>query len=334
VWTKVVSVGLSILILRVVDGGAFSEPVIERNDPRFDRLIAPEAKVEKIVDGLTWLEGPVWDPRENCLYFSEIPRNTVHRWKEYEGVRPYLTRSGYTGAEPYAGREPGSNGLTIDAQGRLILCEHGDRRVTRLEADGKKTTLADQYQGRRLNSPNDVTFAAEGDLYFTDPPFGLPKAFDDAGRELDFCGVYRIARDGTVTLLTKEVPAPNGLAFSPGGDVLYVSNADRSRPVWFAFPVTSNGTLGPARVFADASRWVNDRSGGPDGIKVDREGNVFTAGPGGIYVFSPDGAHWGTILLHTATSNCAWGQDGSVLFITAGASVYRIATLTRGVARP
>ena len=233
--------------------------------------------------------------------------------------------------QPFEGREPGSNGLAIDSQGRLILCEHGDRRVRRLEKDGSKTTLADRYLGKRLNSPNDCALRSDGTLCFTDPPFGLRQAFDDPARELEFCGVYCVAPDGSLALLTRELRAPNGLAFSPKEDVLYVSNADRNHPVWMAYAVSANGGLDAGRVFASAARWIGKRAGGPDGIKVDQGGHVFAAGPGGVYVLSPDGTHLGTIVTNVATSNCAFGEDGSALFIAASTSIYRIRTSTQGV---
>jgi gluconolactonase len=263
---------------------------IERLDPRFDRLVPQGAVLEKLADGFTWVEGPVWSRRDGALLFSDIPNNAVYRWKEGEGASLFLQPSGYTGAVPFEGREPGSNGLTLDPEGRLVLCEHGDRRIARLEADGRKTTLADRYAGKRLNSPNDAVFASNGDLYFTDPPFGLPKAFDDPRKELDFQGVYRLAGDGSLTLLTRALKAPNGLAFSPDGRLLYVTDVDADRPAWWVFDVREDGSLANGRVFADARPFTQDRPGGPDGLKVDRAGNLFAAGPGGVYVFAPDGA--------------------------------------------
>lgn len=212
-----------------------------------------------------------------------------------------------------------------------MLCEHGDRRITRHEDDKRKTTLADRYEGKRLNSPNDLVFRSNGDLYFTDPPFSLPKAFDDPRKELDFNGVYRLTTTGKLTLLTKDIKAPNGIAFSPDEKILYVSNADPNRAVWMAFDVKDDGTLANGRLFFDATAWTNTKKGVPDGMKVDKEGNLFAAGPGGIHIFASDGTHLGSIETGVATSNCAWGNDGSVLYITAGTAVYRIRLGTRGV---
>jgi gluconolactonase len=303
---------------------------IERHDPRLDALVPPGAALEEVARGFAWVEGPVWDRRAGHLLFSDIPNNAVLRWKEGAGVTTFLRPSGYTGAAPFAGREPGANGLALDPAGRLVLAEHGDRRVARLEPDGRKTTLADRWEGRRLNSPNDVVVRANGDVYFTDPPFGLPGAFADPARELDFSGVYRLRPDGRLTLLTRELEAPNGLAFSPDGRTLYVSNADPRRPVWMAYGVRDDGTLGAGRVFFDASPWIPARPGYPDGMKVDRAGNLFAAGPGGVHVFAPDATHLGTIATDVATSNCAWGDDGSVLYVTADTAVHRIRLATRG----
>lgn len=298
---------------------------IVRLDPRFDRLVPPDAAVETIASGFTWVEGPAWHPRDGHLVFSDIPANAVHRWREGRGVDLLLKPSGYSGRHPFAGREPGANGLAFDAEGRLLLCEHGDRRISRLEGDGRRTTLADRYQGKRLNSPNDLLVAANGDVYFTDPPFGLPGTFDDPGKELAFSGVYRLTPNGQLTLLTDALRAPNGLALSPDARTLYVSNADRSHAVWMAFAIQADGTLGPGRVLRDETARIATRPGAPDGMKVDADGHLFAAGPGGVYVMTPDGALLGMIDLGVATSNVAFGgRDRSALFITAGTSVYRV----------
>lgn len=304
---------------------------IVKLNPRFDLLVPRDAKLEKITDGFTWVEGPVWDRRSGTLLFSDIPNNAVFKWKEGEGTSVFLKPSGYTGSAPFLGQEPGSNGLAFDAAGRLALCEHGDRRIARLEADGRKTTLVDRYKSKRLNSPNDLVFKSNGDLYFTDPPFGLPNAFDDPNKELDFSGVYRLSTDGKLTLLIREIKAPNGIAFSPDEKTLYVSNADPNRAVWMAYDVRDDGTLAKGRVFFDATAWTRTKKGAPDGMKVDRAGNLFAAGPGGIYIFTPDGTHLGSIEMDVATSNVAWGDDGSVLYITASTAIYRIRLGTRGV---
>lgn len=303
---------------------------IERLDPRLDQLIPRKAVVEKIVDGQTWVEGPVWDKSRKSLLFSDIPRNTVYEWREGERPTAFLKPSGYTGTSPFTGAEPGSNGLTMDSDGRLVLAQHGDRQISRLNDDGSTTTLVDRYRGKRLNSPNDLTYKSNGDLYFTDPPFGLPGTFDDPAKELPYQGVYRLAKNGKLTLLTKNIKAPNGIAFSPDEKTLYVTDVNSENPTWRAFPVKSNGTLGRGRVFAQATPFISNGPGVPDGLKVDKHGNLFSAGPGGVYVFAPDGTHLGTIALGTKTSNTAWGEDGSTLFITADHAVYRVELTTSG----
>ncbi|MBI5821890.1 MAG: SMP-30/gluconolactonase/LRE family protein [Verrucomicrobia bacterium] len=303
---------------------------IERLDPALDKLILPGAVIEKIAEGFDWSEGPVWMPAEGCLLFSDVPRNTVYRWTTRVGVSVFLKSSGYTGQLKSGQQEPGSNGLTLDAEGRLVLCEHGDRRVARLERNGRKTTLADRYEGKRLNSPNDLVFKSNGDLYFTDPPYGLPKLNNDPTKELPFNGVYRLARNGGLTLLIHELIFPNGLAFSPDEKTLYVANSDSQRAIWMAYDVKPDGTLANGRVFFDATPLRKGRKGLPDGMKVDGRGNIFATGPGGVLIFSPDGKHLGTIKTGEATGNCAWGDDGSILYITANMFLCRVKTITKG----
>jgi gluconolactonase len=307
---------------------------LESLDQRFDALIAPDTKIEKIADDLDWSEGPVWIPETKSLLFSDIPRNVIMRWNADKGVSRFLERSGYTGAAPFTGREPGSNGLTRDLQGRLTLCQHGDRRVSVREPDGTMRPLAVGYNGKKLNSPNDCVFDKDGNLWFTDPPYGLPGTFKDPGKELDFQGVYRVAKNGTLTLASRELEAPNGLAFTPDYKTLYVANSQAERPIWKAFPVRPDGTLGQSRLFYDATKLRKDGDGNPDGMKVDVHGNVFATGPGGVLVLTPDGTLLGRILTGVPTSNVAWGEDGSTLFITANHRVLRMVTKTKGVPLP
>ena len=303
---------------------------IERLDPRFDAIVPAGARLEVLADGFNWLEGPVWNRRDGYLLFSDIPANAVHKWDPKAGVSLFLRPSGYTGAAPFAGREPGANGLTFDAQGRLVLNEHGDRRVSRLEADGTKTTLADRYGGKRLNSPNDAVYRSNGDLYFTDPPFGLPATFDDPAKELPFQGVYRLAPDGTLTLLEDGIKAPNGIAFSPDERTLYLTDSAPERPAWLTYDVAADGTIENGRVLFDAKPFTAGRKGAPDGIKVDEAGNLYGAGPEGVYVFAPDGTHLGTVFTGVPTGNLAWGEDGSTLFITANTRLLRLRVNARG----
>jgi len=264
------------------------------------------------------------------LLFSDVPNNRIIKWKAGQETSVFLQPSGYSGAKPFTGREPGSNGLTFDNEGRLVFCEHGDRRISRLEKDGTRTTLVDNYEGKRLNSPNDLVFKSNGDLYFTDPPFGLPDAFDDPKKELPFQGVYRLSTNGQLTLLTTEVKAPNGIAFSPDEKKLYV--ADSARALWFVFDVKNDGTLSPGRVLFDGSKESRGRPGVADSLKVDVFGNIFAAAPGGVFIFAPDGALLGRFDLGTATGNCAWGEQGSTLFITANSALYRIHLSVEGFA--
>jgi gluconolactonase len=300
-----------------------------RQDPRLDKLIPKDAKLEVLASGFDWSEGPVWVKEGGYLLFSDIPRNSVMKWKEGEGVSLWMKPSGYTGVTEYK-PEPGSNGILIDPQGRPVFCEHGDRRVSVLTKDGGKMTLADRYMGKRLNSPNDGVYKSNGDLYFTDPPYGLPKNWDDSRRELDFCGVYRLSKNGELTLLTKALDRPNGIAFSPDEKTLYVAQSDPKRAIWMAFPVKDDGTLGDGRVFFDVTSSVDKLPGLPDGLKVDKDGNLFATGPGGVYIFTPEGELLGRIETGEKTGNCAWGDDGSTLYIVADMWLCRIKTTTRG----
>jgi gluconolactonase len=302
---------------------------IERLDPEFDKLIAPDAKIEKLAEGFDWSEGPVWIRSGGYLLFSDVPTNAVYKWKEGEGVKPFLKPSGYTGSKSRGG-EPGSNGLTVDSEGRLVLCQHGDRRVSRLEKDRQIKVLAEYYQMRRFNSPNDLTFKSNGDLYFTDPPYGLEGLNNDPNKELTFNGVYRLKPNGEITLLQQHLSFPNGIAFSPDEKVLYVAISDTNRPVIMAFDVKTDGTVANERVFFDAKSLLPGHKGLPDGMKVDNSGNLFATGPGGVLVISPQGRHLGTINTGEATANCAWGEDGTVLYITADMYLCRIKTKTKG----
>jgi gluconolactonase len=303
---------------------------IVRLDPRIDRLVPSNAALEKIADGFNWVEGPAWNRKERYLLFSDIPSNSVYKWEEGKGISLFLRPSGYTGSSPFEGKEPGSNGLAFDSAGRLVLAQHGDRRIARLEKDGRLTALADRYQGKRINSPNDLVFKSNGDIYFTDPPFGLTKAFDDPQKEVPFQGVYRLSKDGKLTLLIRDIKAPNGIAFSPDEKRLYVSDVNYERSAWLVYDVREDGTVANGRVFADAGKWKKPPFLGPDGFKVDQEGNLFGARPGGVSIFSPDGAHLGSIETGMAASNVAWGDDGSTLYITGGTALYRIRLSTRG----
>ncbi|MGV3720998.1 MAG: SMP-30/gluconolactonase/LRE family protein [Actinomycetota bacterium] len=302
---------------------------VVREDPAFDELVPRDAQIEVLASGFEWSEGPLWISDGDYLLFSDIPQNSIFKWSEADGLSLWMKPSGYTGVADY-GAEPGSNGLALDPDGRLVLCEHGDRRVSLLSRGGGKVTLADRYQGRRLNSPNDVVFKSDGSLYFTDPPYGLPNRWDDPLRELDFCGVYRLTPQGELNLLHSELSRPNGLAFSPDERTLYVANSDPDHAIWKSFPVREDGALGDGVVFADVTDLVGAVPGLPDGMKVDSRGNLFATAPGGVHVYRPDGRLLGRIDTGIATANCAWGNDGRTLYLASDMYLCRIRTSTLG----
>ena len=322
-------------------GGKKTLGSIERLDPRLDAIIAPGAAMEVIGEGFTWTEGPVWVPQDGgYLLFSDIPPNRVVKWKAGQGTRVYLEHSGYDGPIPRPNfippDEPGSNALTLDAQGRLVLCQHGNRQVARMDAplarpEPRFVPIASRYEGKRFNSPNDLVYHTDGSLYFTDPPYGLPRKMEDPSKELDFQGVYRVDKDGKVGLLTRELSRPNGIAFSPDHRTLYVANSDPQRAIWMAWDVAPDGSLARGRVFFDATKWVGaERKGLPDGMKVDAQGHLFATGPGGVHVFDKDAHLLGTLATGQPTSNCAFGEDGRTLFITANTYVLRLRLNVKG----
>ena len=298
---------------------------IERLDPIMDKFVPADGKIEVLASGFTWTEGPVWvsDETGGYLLFSDIPRNSIFRWSEAHGTDLFMSPSGYTGVS-YYGLEPGSNGLALDAKGRLTACEHGDRRVSVLTRGGGKRTLVDNYQGRRLNSPNDLVFHSSGSIFFTDPPYGLPDRESDPRRELDFCGVYRLDPNGSLTLLTKQLARPNGIGFSPDQKTLYVAQSDPENPIWMAFPVKGDKTLGAGKVIFDAKKYMAEFPGLPDGLAVAKDGTIFGSGPGGIYVMSPSGKLLGRLVTAGRTSNCTFSPDGKTLYITADSYLCRV----------
>ena len=307
---------------------------VDRFDAGLDAIVAADAKIEVLCGGFEWSEGPVWMPEPDNKFggyvlFSDIPHNAIVKWQEGVGSSIFMQPSGYTGVANY-GNEPGCNGLALDAVGQLMMCEHGDRRISVLTKEGGKVTLADRWDGKRLNSPNDLALRSNGDLFFTDPIYGLPGKADDPRREIDFCGVYRLQPDGTVTLQSSEMSRPNGIGFSPDHQTLYVANSDRSDPVWRAFPLKADGNVGKPETFFDASKDDRIPRGGGDGLKVDRHGNVFATGPGGVLVLSPAGKLLGRIVTGERIANVGWGNDGSVLYLTSDMYLCRIQTKTRG----
>jgi gluconolactonase len=302
---------------------------IERLDPALDALLSADAHMERLADGFNWSEGPVWSKSGGYVLFSDIPRNSIFKWKDGEGISLFLKPSGFS-SETFDGREPGSNGLMFDSDGRLVLCQHGNRQVARLADDGKSfITIAGQYDGKRLNSPNDLVFDTNGNLFFTDPPYGLPNGVESA---LGFQGVYRVTPDGKITLLTKELERPNGIALSPDEKTLYVANSHGPRPIIMAFDLKTDGTIGPGRVFFDSGHLASsERPGGMDGMAVDQHGNLWATGPGGILILDPKGKHLGSLLTGVPTANCTFGDDGSTLYITANHSLVRIRTNAKGL---
>lgn len=316
---------------------------IQKLDPVMDQLIDPNSAVERVATGFNkWTEGPVWTHAQSLL-FAEIPANSIIQWRPGQSASVFLHPSGYKGSEPFRGPEPGSNGMTVDSKGRLTVAGHAKRDVWRMETLDPKATitiLADTFDGKPLNSPNDLVYKSDGSLYFTDPPYGLPtQRDDDPEKKLTVNGVYRIrgalshaagapADHAQLELLIKDLPRPNGIAFSPDEKTLYVSNSGPAK--WMRYSVKPDGTIGEGKVLFDAS--AEKGVGGPDGIKVDRNGNLWGSGPGGVWILSPAGKHLGTIPVPERVGNVAWGdQDGKTLYIVASTSVYRIRTKVGGV---
>ena len=312
--------------------GPTSAPAkIVRLSSALDRIIPRGARLEKLAGGFQFTEGPVWHP-DGYLLFSDPNANAIYRWSPEGGVSVFRTKSGYTGFDIGRYHQPGSNGLTLDPRGLLTINEHGNRRVTRLERTGKITVLADRYDDKRLNSPNDLVYRSDGRLYFTDPPFGLPEAFKDPNKELPFSGVYMV-KDAKVTLLTRELTGPNGIAFSPDEKYLYVGNWDLQRKVLLRYAVKPNGTLSSGKVFYD---FTGEREPvALDGIKVDVEGNVYVSAPGGVWILSPEGKALGRIVPPEHDANFAFGEaDGKSLYLTASTGLYRIRVAIPGIRAP
>lgn len=303
---------------------------IVAHDPTFAELVAPDAEMEVIAAGFNWAEGPVWDRANDRLLWTDVPENTIYQWKRgAEDYSVFMQPSGFTGGVDGVSGQ-GANGLAFDAAGRLLMCEHGDRRVSVLTPGGGKLTLADHYDGKRFNSPNDLCVHSSGAIFFTDPPYGLPGGENCELRELDVFGVYRLDPDGAVTLLDDALVRPNGIALSPDEKTLYVAQSHRPAQKVFAWDLRADGSVGERRVLFDATELGRDYRGLPDGLKVDRDGNIWTTGPGGVLVISPQGVLLGHIRTTRATANLNWGEDGSVLYMTADFYVLRLQTKTRG----
>ena len=303
---------------------------VERLDPAVDALVPPNAKVYKLAEGFKFTEGPIWIRAGGYLLFSDPNANRIYRYDpDHAALTVYRDHSGYEGSDVADYGQPGSNGLTVDRQGRLTINQHGNRRVVRLESDGSLTVLADRYQGKRLNSPNDLVYKSDGSIYFTDPPFGLPKFFADPRKELKFSGVFR-ADHGKVTLVTDELDGPNGLAFSPQEDYFYVDNWSPKRKVILRFPVRRDGTVGKSEVFVDMTAELPGEDA-LDGMKIDLRGNLYVTAPDGVRIYSPAGKHLGTITVPRDVHNLAWGgSDGRTLYLCASDRLYRMNLLVAG----
>ena len=308
---------------------------MERLDPALDSILSPNSKVEIIAEGYDWSEGPLWVENQKMLLFSDVPKNIVYKWTEEKGAEPYLTPSGYTGEKPRA-EELGSNGLLLDDEGNLVLCQHGDRRLAMMDAPlgspkAEFVTIADKFDGKKFNSPNDAVFR-NYDFYFTDPPYGLEKKMEDPLKEIPFQGVYRASADGGVSLLTDSLSRPNGIAFSPDGKYLFVANSDPAKAVWYRYDVVESTspdgkvsvTLGSGKIFYDATPLVGKVKGSPDGFKIDSKGNIFATAPGGVFIFNSDAKLLGKINLPEASSNTALSGDEKTLFITNDMYVLRV----------
>lgn len=314
------------------DQAAWEVPFeVVKQDAGLDKIVPKEAKVEQVVGGLIFSEGPVWSKKDSSLLFSSPNTNVIYRWTPVGKLEVFRAKSGYSGFNMGEYFQPGSNGLTFDKDGLLTICQHGNRRIIRVNPHGDTTVMVDNYQGKKLNSPNDLVYKSDGSLYFTDPPFGLPKVFADPRKELPFSGVFRV-KDGLVTLLTDELGGPNGIAFSPDERYLYVGNWDLKKKVVMRYPLMADGRLGKGAVFYDMTGAEGEDA--IDGIKVDQQGNLYVCGPGGIWILSPDGKHLGTLKLPENPHNLAWGEaDGQTLYITALTGIYRIRLSIPGIRR-
>ena len=306
---------------------------IIRNDPAIESIVGPNPKIFRLAEGFKFTEGPIWVPGGRYLLFSDPNSNIIYKYIPNESLggrlEVFRTPSGYSGADIAEYGQPGSNGLTLDPQGRLTINEHGNHRVTRLEPDGSLTVLAEKYEGKRLNSPNDLVYRSDGTLYFTDPPFGLPKFFDDPRKELPFSGIFSIYR-GKLKVISKDFTGPNGIAFSPDEKYLYVGDWDEKKKVVMRYEANADGTLSNGKVFFDMTGAKGDDA--LDGIKVDQQGNLYVSGPGGLWVISQEGKHLGTVIAPRHVHNMAWGDDdGRTLYLCARSALYRMRLNVPGI---
>ena len=305
---------------------------VQRIDPALDQILPVGAQPEILAEGFDWSEGPLWLPKEEMVIFSDIPKNSIYQWSEKDGLKLYLKPSGYTDTISRGG-ETGSNGLLLDQEGRLVLCQHGDRRVARMNApldhpEANFTTIVGSWDGKRFNSPNDAVFNSKGDLYLTDPAYGMELRFQDPKREMDFTGVFRYSHDGEIKLLTDQMSAPNGIGLSPDEKVLYVANSGGGeKSIWMAYEFAEDGSLTNERLFYDASVASDSLRGAPDGLVVRNDGIIFATGPGGVWIINPEGEHLGIIRTGQSTSNCTLDSDNQYLYMTADMYLMRIRLL-------
>jgi gluconolactonase len=317
-----------ILFIIIMNSNAFGQPsminktigTIEKIDPALDKIVSKDAQAVIIAEGFDWSEGPLWVEKYKMLLFSDVPANTIYKWTEKKGKEVYLNPSGYTSTVPRTG-EMGSNGLTLNNEGHLVLCQHGDRRMAKMDAPvnnpaPKFITLADKFDGKRLSSPNDAVYSNNGELYFTDPPYGLPKQNDtDPGKEIGWNGIYKVRKDNKLILLDSTVTRPNGIAFFPGNKKLIVACSDPDQPVWYIYDVSGDKLINK-KVFYDLAGYDKKLRGLPDGLKIDKQGNVFATGAGGLYIFNKDGKLIGKLHLDNASSNCSLSADQKTIYIT------------------
>ena len=300
---------------------------VERLSPEIDNLIEKSAKIEIIADGFEWSEGPVWSSQLNSVLFSDVPENVIYSWNEDKGLGTFTRPIGYSGKVPNL-KKAGTNGLTIDADGNLIICMHGDRKITRLEKlnINRKVTLVNSFDGNLLNSPNDLVYDSKGNLYFTDPPYGLLEGDNDKLKEIEFNGVYKVSPNGNIEVLVKNLTRPNGISISNDEKILYVANSDKNNPVIMQYDLSEEGAKNPS-IFFDGRELTKKDIGLFDGLKVHPTGNVFATGPGGVLVIKENGDHIGTIRTEVRTANCAFDENFQYLYMTSDMFLTRIKLL-------
>lgn len=302
---------------------------VDRLHPSLDKIIAPGERPEIIAEGFDWSEGPLWLPEQEILIFSDIPKNSIYQWSEKDSLKLYLKPSGYTDSTPRGG-ETGSNGLLLNPKGKLVLCQHGDRRMAVMDAPlnapaPEFTSLISSWENKSFNSPNDAVYSAGGDLYFTDPAYGMEFGYKDPTREMDFTGVFKFSAEGEISLLTDQLSAPNGIALSPDEKNLYVANSGGGeKSIWMIYDFAEDGSLANGKVFHDASVASDSLRGAPDGLDVRSDGIIFATGPGGVWIFTPEGENLGIVKTGQATSNCTLDSDDQYLYMTADMYLMRI----------